>query len=109
MILEAARQKARVENLTIDFQKSDARALVFENHFDFLTFRDYNKTRFTDDNGNTREFDCNERYYTPPELNWLLKTTGLIKIEIFGARLGAFSRKDTLTPKDFKMLVVAQT
>jgi hypothetical protein len=30
------------------------------------------------------------------------------RIEIFGAKLGAFSRNDPLTPEDFEMLVIAE-
>jgi len=32
----------------------------------------------------------------------------LRRIDIFGAKLGAFSRNDKLTPEDFEMLVVAE-
>jgi hypothetical protein len=31
-----------------------------------------------------------------------------MNFEIFGAKLGAYSRKDTLTTEDFEMLVAAQ-
>jgi len=43
----------------------------------------------------------------PSEITWILKTLGYKKIDIFGAKLGAFSRKDKLTPEDFEMLIVA--
>jgi 2-polyprenyl-3-methyl-5-hydroxy-6-metoxy-1,4-benzoquinol methylase len=78
------------------------------NTFDLMTFRDYNITEVEDDNGNKKEIKCNERYYVPSEISWLLKTLGYIKIEIFGAKLGAFSRNDKLTSEDFEMLVVAE-
>ncbi|HPM43230.1 MAG TPA: class I SAM-dependent methyltransferase, partial [Candidatus Omnitrophota bacterium] len=35
-------------------------------------------------------------------------TLGFKKIDIFGAKLGAFSRNDKLTTEDFEMLVVAE-
>jgi len=38
----------------------------------------------------------------------LLKMLGYKRIDIFGAKLGAFSRKDTLTTEDFEMLIVAE-
>ena len=76
--------------------------------FDLMTFRDYNVTEFTDDFGNKKTLDCNERYYVPSETTWLLKSLGFKKIEIFGAKLGAFSRKDKLTTEDFEMLVIAE-
>jgi len=70
--------------------------------------RDYNVTTFTDDDGNEHELKCNERYYMPSEITWLLKSLGFKKIEIFGAKLGAYSREDQLTTADFEMLVVAE-
>lgn len=82
-------------------------ATYHSNTFDLMTFRDHNITSITDDSGNVRELECNERYYVPSEITWLLKSLGFIKVEIFGARLGAFSRKDKLTTEDFEMLVVA--
>ena len=54
------------------------------------------------------ELECNERYYIPPEITWLLKSLGYNKIDFFGAKLGAFSRENPLTPGDFEMLVIAE-
>ncbi len=76
--------------------------------FDLMTFRDVNTTYFTDDHGVQHELHCNERYYTPPEITWLLKSLDFYKIEIFGARIGAYSREDKLKTNDFEMLVVAR-
>jgi hypothetical protein len=73
-----------------------------------MTFRDHNTVAFEDDAGNKKELECNERYYVPSEITWLLKTLGYKKIDILGAKLGAFSRKDKLTAEDFEMLVVAE-
>ena len=78
------------------------------NTFDLMTFRDHNITEVEDDNGNKKKLECNERYYVPSEIAWLLKTLGYRKIEIFGAQLGAFSRQDKLTTEDFEMLVIAE-
>jgi len=78
------------------------------NTFDLMTFRDHNITEFTDDSGNKRSLKCNERYYTPSEITWLLTSLGFKNIHISGAKLGAFSRDDTLTTKDFEMLVIAE-
>jgi 2-polyprenyl-3-methyl-5-hydroxy-6-metoxy-1,4-benzoquinol methylase len=83
-------------------------ATYHKNSFDFMTFRDVNLTKWEDDNGIVKELECNERYYIPSEITWLLKTLGFKKIEIFGAKLGAFSRKDTLTTQDYEMLVIAE-
>lgn len=76
--------------------------------FDLMTFRDHNVAVFEDDSGNKKELKCNERYYVPSEITWLLKSLGYKKIDIFGAKLGAFSRNDKLTTEDFEMLVVCQ-
>lgn len=76
--------------------------------FDLLTFRDHNAVVFEDDSGKKRELRCNERYYVPSEITWLLKSLGFKKIDIFGAKLGAYSRDNKLTPEDFEMLVIAE-
>jgi len=76
--------------------------------FDLMTFRDHNRVEFEDDAGNKKILECNERYYVPSEITWLLKTLGYKKIEIFGVKLGAYSRKDKLSPEDFEMLVIAE-
>lgn len=79
-----------------------------DNSFDLMTFRDYSSAIFIDDSGNEKELKCNERYYVPSEISWLLKSTGFNKIDIYGAKLGAFSRDDKLTTEDFEMLVIAE-
>ncbi len=76
--------------------------------FDLMTFRDYNITTVEDNNGNVKKIECNERYYVPSEITWLLKSLGYRKIDIYGAKLGAFSRDDQLTTKDYEMLVIAE-
>jgi 2-polyprenyl-3-methyl-5-hydroxy-6-metoxy-1,4-benzoquinol methylase len=77
-------------------------------NFDLMTFRDYNITKVVDDNSVEKVLECNERYYVPSEITWLLKTLGFTKIDIFGAKLGAFSREDKLKTEDFEMLVIAE-
>ncbi len=86
----------------------DGNATYNSNNFDLMTFRDYNITKVVDDNEVEKELECNERYYVPCEITWLLKTLGFTKIEIFGAKLGAYSREDKLTTKDYEMLVIAE-
>ncbi len=78
-----------------------------DNSFDLMTFRDYNITEVEDDDGNKLILECNERYYVPSEISWLLKRLGYQTIDIFAAKSGAFSRDDKLTTEDFEMLVVA--
>lgn len=76
--------------------------------FDLMTMRSHDLFTYADDDGNEHQIVINERYYMPSEITWLLKSLGFQKIEIFAAKLGAFSREDKLTPDDFEMLVVAE-
>ncbi len=78
------------------------------NTFDLMTFRDFNITTVENDFGNKKELECNERFYVPSEITWLLKSLEFKKIDIYGAKLGAFSRNDKLTTEDFEMLVIAE-
>jgi 2-polyprenyl-3-methyl-5-hydroxy-6-metoxy-1,4-benzoquinol methylase len=78
------------------------------NTFDLMTFRGHDFVDFEDDDGNKKTIECNERYYVPSEITWLLKSLKYTKIDIFGAKLGAYSREDKLTVKDFEMLVIAE-
>ena len=86
----------------------EGNATYRSNTFDLMTFRDHNITEFEDDFGNKKTLACNERYYVPSEITWLLKSLGFTKIEISGAKLGKFSRNDKLTTEDFEMLVIAE-
>ena len=86
----------------------EGNATYRSNSFDLMTFRDYNITELEDDFGTKKKLECNERYYSPSEIIWLLKTLGYNKIDIYGAKLGAFSRNDKLTTEDFEMLVIAE-
>jgi 2-polyprenyl-3-methyl-5-hydroxy-6-metoxy-1,4-benzoquinol methylase len=89
-------------------EKKDGSASYDKNSFDLMTFRDYNITSLSDDSGNMIDLDCNERYYVPSEISWLLKSLNFRVIDIYGAKLGAFSRNDKLTTEDFEMLVIAE-
>jgi hypothetical protein len=73
-----------------------------------MTFRDHNITEFVDDFGDKKSLNCNERYYIPSEISWLLKSLNFRTIDILGAKLGAFNRNDKLTTEDFEMLVIAE-
>jgi len=92
----------------ITANSKEGNAVYEKNSFDLMTFRDYNTTVFEDDFGNKKELACNERYYVPSEITWMLKSLNFKKIDIFSSKLGAFSRKDILTTEDFEMLVIAE-
>ncbi len=89
-------------------EKKDGVATYKNNTFNLMTFRDHNITEFIDDSGNKKSLNCNERYYVPSEISWLLKSLDFKTINIFGAKLGAFSRNDELTTEDFEMLLIAE-
>lgn len=85
----------------------EGNATYHDNSFNLMTFRDHSITVLEDDLGNKKELTCNERYYTPSEITWLLKSLNFKSVDIYGARLGQFSRDHKLTTEDFEMLVIA--
>jgi 2-polyprenyl-3-methyl-5-hydroxy-6-metoxy-1,4-benzoquinol methylase len=91
-----------------DSKIKEGKATYRSNTFDLMTFRDCDVMEFEDDLGNKKTLECNQRYYVPSEINWLLKSLGYKTILIYGAKLGAFSRNDKLTTEDFEMLVIAE-
>ena len=93
-----------------DFMNNNFNAGQSDNNtFDLMTFRDYSTFELVDDYGNQKTLNCNERYYTPSEIKWLLKTLGYSKIDIYGCNTGDFKRDRTLTTEDFEMLVIADS
>ena len=92
----------------LESQKKEGGATTTHSNFDLMTFRDHNITTIVDDLGNSKRLECNERYYVPSEITWLLKSLGYKTVDIFGANLGAFSRNDKLTTENFEMLVIAE-
>ncbi len=76
--------------------------------FDLMTFRERAELTFTDDAGVKHTIQTDERYYTPPELRWLLQTAGFATVDIFGCQIGQFGRERALAPEDFEMLAVAE-
>ena len=97
-----------VKDFLASAAKEENHASYNNHNFDLMTFRDQNITTIKDDNENVQKLECNERYYVPSEITWLLKTAGFKKTDIYGAKLGAFSRKDKLTTEDYEMLVIAE-
>jgi SAM-dependent methyltransferase len=79
-----------------------------DNSFDLMTFRDTSWIEFSDDDGKKKKLYCSERYYTPPELTWILQSIGFIKTGIYGCKLGAFSRDVQLSTEDYEMLVITE-
>jgi SAM-dependent methyltransferase len=76
--------------------------------FNLITFRHYPIMTVTDDDGNRKELEADERYYAPSEISWYLSSLGFRKSSIYGCRLGDFSRDHALSTEDFEMLVIAE-
>jgi SAM-dependent methyltransferase len=92
----------------LDSQAGEDNARPADISFDLMTFREQNTICIEDDLGNKKELRCNERYYAPSEISWLLKTLEFKTVDIFSAKLGAFSRDEKLSTEDFEMLVIAE-
>jgi len=92
-----------------DFINSNAPETISENNtFDLMTFRDCSDYEVIDDSGNKITLHCNERYYVPSEITWLLKSLNFEDIGIYGCKLGNYSREHKLTTNDYEMLIVAK-
>jgi SAM-dependent methyltransferase len=92
-----------------DFINSNIRdGEASQNSFDLMTFREKSNFEVVDDVGKTKLLECDERYYVPSEITWLLKSLNFNEIDICGCKLGEFSRDDSLTTEDYEMLVIAK-
>jgi len=89
-------------------ENSGAGGTTNDHNFDILTLRQYSSFEITKDNGQTQKLFCNERYYMPSEITWLLKSIGFSDIEIYAACLGNYSRQTKLTDNDYEMLVISK-
>ena len=67
----------------IESQNVEGNMKQEESSFDLMTFRDHNVVKIVDDSGIEKQFECNERYYVPSEITWMLKCLGFKKIDIF--------------------------
>jgi len=76
--------------------------------FNIVTFRERFTMEAPEVNGTKKKFECEQRYYSYTEINWLLKGLGFRHVEFFGCKLGAFSRERKPSKDDFEMLAVAE-
>ncbi len=90
-------------------QKEKAEEGLLKGPLNLMDLRARESLTFTDDSGKTETIECNERFFMPSEIAWYLKSLRFSSVEIFGCTLGAFSRKEPLTPDHFELLVVART
>ena len=92
-----------------DFINSDSTSQTNKNNtFDLMTFRDIYQLEIEGDDGSKMNLNCNERYYVPSEITWLIKSVGFNNVGIYGCQLGAFSRDVPLTTENYEMLVIAE-
>ncbi|MCK9463640.1 MAG: methyltransferase domain-containing protein [Proteobacteria bacterium] len=75
--------------------------------FDFATLRERSVLEARDDGGRRKVLCCDERFYVPSELRWMLHTLGFAEIGIFGCTVGRFSRRVKPSPKEFELLAIA--
>ena len=76
-------------------------------NFDVATLRNRSILKAVDDSGRKMTLHCNERYYMPSELRWMLQTLGFKDIGIFGCTVGKFSRKVKPSSGEFELLAIA--
>ncbi len=76
-------------------------------HFDLMTFRETSTVEIVDDSGIKKEITSSDRYYTPSEMTWFLRSLGFKQVDIYGCQTGKFSRGAPLKTDDYEMLVIA--
>ncbi|MGM0446302.1 MAG: class I SAM-dependent methyltransferase [Bacillota bacterium] len=83
--------------------------LVEENeNFDIVTQREQFEIDIIDDNGDKKKIKAEQRFYFPSEIRWRLNRIGFNKIDVYGCKLGEFSRSREFNKKDMEFLVIAR-
>ena len=81
-------------------QQSDA-------SFDPVTFRETFKLEKIIPDGRKKMLDCTQRYYTCPELNWLLRQVGFKTVEFFACTKAGYNRDAKPDKKHFELGAIA--
>lgn len=63
-----------------------------EGAFDLVTFRETFELETTDERGRSRTLQASQRYYTCPELKWLLTDVGFTSVAFFAVTEGGYTR-----------------
>ena len=79
-----------------------------EGAFDPVTFRETFTLEATGVDGSKKSLDCTQRYYTCPELKWLLKQAGFRTVQFFGVTEAGFDRQVRPSQDHFEIGVVAE-
>jgi len=75
--------------------------------FDPITFRETFKLEKTRPDGRKKMLDCTQRYYTCPELNWLLKQVGFKSVKFFACTKAGYDRGAKPGKKHFELGAIA--
>ena len=75
--------------------------------FDPVTFRETFKLEKTIPDGRKKMLDCTQRYYTCPELNWLLRQVGFKTVEFFACTKAGYNRDAKPDKKHFELGAIA--
>jgi ubiquinone/menaquinone biosynthesis C-methylase UbiE len=78
-----------------------------QNKFDVATLRSRSVLKAVDDSGRKMTLHCNERFYMPSELHWMLHSLGFKDINVFGCTVGKFRRRVKPSPEEFELLAIA--
>ena len=75
--------------------------------FNPVTFRETFKLEKTIPDGRKKMLDCTQRYYTCPELNWLLSQTGFKTVGFFACTKAGYNRDAKPDKKHFELGAIA--
>ena len=78
-----------------------------EENFDLLTFRESFSLENPSQKPDQPPLQCSQRYYTFPELKFLLESFGFKDIEYFAVTKNGYSRKEPLSTDHFEIGVTA--
>ncbi len=79
-----------------------------EGAFDPVTFRETFTLEKTGADGSKKTLHCTQRYYTCPELKWLLNQAGFRIVEFFGVTEAGFDRQIKPSKDHFEIGVIAE-
>jgi len=79
-----------------------------EGAFDPVTFRETFTLEKTGADGSKKILHCTQRYYTCPELKWLLNQAGFRGVEFFGVTEAGFDRQVKPSKDHFEIGVIAE-
>lgn len=77
-------------------------------NFNAITFREEFKLEKTIPGGRTKILNCNQRYYTCPELRKMLNATGFASVELFACGRSNYMRGKEPTSSHFEFGAIAQ-